>query len=126
MISAQDVADREKKKRDIRKATYKAILELLCRKIKNTSDLGERSTFLQIPPFLIGYPVYEIDPTTAYIQRQLTRLGYSVIKVARGTLGVSWSSTKPSKEPVIIDHSTEELPSLINLQKMAAQYRKKK
>jgi len=54
-----------------------------------------------------------------------------VIKVARGTLGISWCA-KP-KGPVIIDHSVEEestrsisLPSLANLQKTAAKLRGKK
>jgi hypothetical protein len=132
MISAQNLADRERKRLEVRKATYKAILEQLCRKIKAASELGERSLFLTIPPFTIGYPAYEIETTTAYIQRQLGRLGYKVIKVAQGTLGVSWGDTKP-KGPVIIDHSVEEettrsisLPSLANLQKTAAKLRGKK
>ena len=132
MISAQNLAEREHKRLEVRKATYKAILEQLCRKIKAASELGERSLFLTIPPFTIGYPAYEIDSTTVYIQRQLVRLGYKVIKVARGTLGVSWGDTKP-KGPVIIDHSVEEestrnisLPSLANLQKTAAKLRGKK
>jgi len=131
MISAQNLAEREHKRLEVRKATYKAILEQLCRKIKSASELGERSLFLTIPPFTIGYPAYEIDSTTAYIQRQLERLGYKVIKVAQGTLGVSWCDTKP-KGPVIIDHSEEEstrsiaLPSLANLQKTAAKLRGKK
>jgi hypothetical protein len=129
MISAQNLAEREHKRLEVRKATYKAILEQLCRKIKAASELGERSLFLTIPPFTIGYPAYEIESTTAYIQRQLDRLGYKVIKVAQGTLGVSWGDTKP-KGPVIIDHSVEEestrnisLPSLANLQKTAAKLR---
>ena len=128
MISAQNLAEREHKRLEVRKATYKAILEQLCRKIKSASELGERSLFVTIPPFTIGYPAYEIDSTTVYIQRQLDRLGYKVIKVARGTLGISWCA-KP-KGPVIIDHSVEEestrsisLPSLANLQKTAAKLR---
>ena len=132
MISAQNLAERDHKRLEVRKATYKAILEQLCRKIKAASELGERSLFLTIPPFTIGYPAYEIESTTAYIQRQLDRLGYKVIKVAQGTLGVSWGDTKP-KGPVIIDHSAEEestrnisLPSLANLQKTAAKLRGKK
>jgi hypothetical protein len=132
MISAQNLAEREHKRLEVRKATYKAILEQLCRKIKAASELGERSIFLTIPPFTIGYPAYEIESTTVYIQRQLDRLGYKVIKVAQGTLGVSWGDTKP-KGPVIIDHSNEEestrnisLPSLANLQKTAAKLRGKK
>jgi hypothetical protein len=62
----------------------------------------------------------------------LERLGYKVIKVAQGTLGVSWGDTKP-KGPVVIDHSVEEestrsiaLPSLANLQKTAAKLRGKR
>ena len=132
MISAQHLAEREHKRLEVRKATYKAILEQLCRKIKSASELGERSLFLTIPPFTIGYPAYDVDRATDYLQRQLVRLGYKVIKVAHGTLGVSWGDTKP-KGPVIIDHSAEEestrsisLPSLANLQKTAAKLRGKK
>lgn len=127
MISAQNLAERERKRLEVRKATYKAILEQLCRKIKSASELGERSLFLTIPPFTIGYPAYDLDTATEYLQRQLVRLGYKVIKVARGTLGVSWGDTKP-KGPVVIDHSEEDtksiaLPSLANLQKTAAKLR---
>jgi hypothetical protein len=131
MISAQNLAEREHNRLEVRKATYKAILEQLCRKIKSASELGERSVFLTIPPFTIGYPAYDIDRTTEYIQRQLSRLGYKVIKVAQATLGISWGDTKP-KGPIVIDHSTEEatrnisLPSLANLQKTAAKLRGKK
>lgn len=130
MISAQDLAEKERKKNEVRKATYKALLEQLCRKIKNASELGEKSMFLTVPPFLVGYPAYDIDVTTAYLQRQLDRLGYKVIKVTQGTLGVSWGDKKP-KGPVVIDHSEEEtrsitLPSLANLQKTAAKIRAKK
>lgn len=128
MISAQELAEKDKKRLEVRKATYKAILEQLCRKIKSASELGERSVFLTIPLFLIGYPAYDVEKATEYIQRQLDRLGYKVIKVAAATLGVSWGETKP-KGPVVIDHSAEDttknisLPSLANLQKTAAKLR---
>jgi hypothetical protein len=132
MITAQNLADCEHKKLVIRKETYKAILEQLCRKIKIASGLGKRSLFLTIPPFVIGYPVYDTESATVYIQRQLTRLGYKVIKVGHGTLGLSWGNTK-STSTVVIDHSSEEeatrsisLPSLANLQKTAATLRRKK
>jgi hypothetical protein len=130
MISAQDLAEQQRKKQDVRKITYKALLEQFCRKIKHTSELGEKSMFLSVPPFLVGYPVYDIDITTAYLQRQLDRLGYKVVKVSQGILGVSWGDKKP-KDPVVIDHSEEDtknisLPSLANLQKTAAKIRAKK
>jgi hypothetical protein len=123
MISAQELADREKKRLEVRKSTYKAILEQLCRKIKHSSELGEHSAFLQIPLFMVGYPAYDIDAATEYIQRQLVRLGYKAIKVAKGTIGISWGDKKASSGTVVIDHS-EELPSLVNLQKTAASIRK--
>jgi len=123
MISAQDIAVQEHKKLEVRKATYRVILEQLCRKIKNASNLGERSIFLQVPPFVVGYPVYDIGKATEYTQRQLTRLGYKVIKVSHGTLGITWGE-KPKNATVIIDHG--ELPSLANLQKTAAKLKKGK
>jgi len=125
MISAQDIAENEKKKQDIRKATYKAILEQLCRKIKNASELGERSTFIHVPPFVIGFPAYDIDKATVYLQRQLDRLGFTVIKVAKATFGVSWGDVKSKPSVVVIDHSMDEIPSLANLQKTAEKIRGK-
>jgi len=123
MISAQELANREKKKHEVRKTTYKAILEQLCRKIKHSSDLGEHSTFVKVPLFMVGYPAYDIDMATNYIQRQFERLGYRVTKVDRNTLGISWNGIKSSSGTVVIDHSFEELPSLVNLQKTAASIR---
>ena len=129
MISAQDLAEQEKKKLEIRKATYKAILEHMCRKIKHASELGDKSVFLQVPPFLIGYPAYDHASATDYIQRQLSRLGYQAIKVHQGTLGVTWGDIKVKNTTVVIDHSNDDephLPSLANLQKTAARLRGKK
>jgi len=131
MISAQELALREKKRLEGRKLTYKAILEHLCRKIQHASSLGEKSTFLEVPPFMIGFPAYDHAVATAYIQRQLDRLGYKVARIG-GTLGVSWGSDVKTKEPVLIDHSRDEesrfieLPALANLQKTARHLRTKK
>ncbi len=126
MISAKQLVEKEHKRLEVRKETYRAILEQLCRKIRSSADLGERSIFLTIPPFVVGYPVYDVEHATIYIQRQFMRLGYQVIRVDKMTLGVSWGQ-KESKGPQIIDHSEEEdirLPSLSNLQKTAASLKK--
>lgn len=126
MISAKQLAEKEHKRLEVRKETYRAILEQLCRKIRSSADLGERSIFLTIPPFVVGYPVYDTEHATIYLQRQFTRLGYQVIRVDKMTLGISWGQKEP-KGPQIIDHSEEEdmrLPSLSNLQKTAANLKK--
>jgi len=126
MISAKQLAEQEQKRLDVKKATYKAILEQLCRKIKSSANLGEKSLFLTIPPFTVGYPAYDIEHATVYLQRQFMRLGYKVIRVDKATLGISWGQKEPNG-PQIIDHSEEEendvrnvtLPNLANLQKTA-------
>lgn len=120
-LSARDIAAQEKKRLDIKKEIYKAILEQFSRKIKTSFDLGFKSTVLIVPSFMIGYPRYEIAPAVKYMGRQLVRLGYSVGMASPVSFHVSWEKAKPPEETV--EDATFDLPSLMNLKKTAEKYR---
>lgn len=117
MITARDVAERERARRNVRKETYRAILEQLCRKIRAECDKGRRSARISVPPFVLGYPPFSVTQAVVYISRQLQNLGYQVYRQGLVDLEVTWFVQKEG--PVIIDHGSDILPSLVNLQKTA-------
>jgi hypothetical protein len=129
VVSARQLADRERKRLDGRKATYKAILEQFSRKISNAATLGAHDIVLTTPTFVIGYPAYDVTTATTYLQRQLDRLGYTVRRALPNAIHVAWSRPVPSTHTVVIDHSAEheiQLPTLANLAKTAQKIRNKK
>ena len=126
VVSARQLADRERKRLDGRKATYKAILEQFSRKISNAATLGAHDIVLTTPTFVIGYPAYDVTTATTYLERQLGRLGYTVRRALPNAIHVAWSRPVPSTHTVVIDHSADEdhqLPNLANLAKTAQKIR---
>lgn len=126
IVSARELAEREKKRLETKKATYRAILEQFSRKISNAALLGKHDILLTTPRFIIGYPAYNIITATSYIQRQLNRLGYTTQRAMGHVIHISWAKP-PRQGPVVIDHSREEeqhqLPNLANLAKTAQKIR---
>ena len=124
MDSSKEILAREKKRSSVKKEYYKALLEQFCRKVRSSADLGHRHTVLTIPPFIIGYPKYDLPTTVLYMSRQLTRLGYKVTLVGPLDLKVEWRWARLDEEveAEVADPGTF-LPSLVNLQKTAQKLR---
>lgn len=123
MISVQDLAKMEKVRQNIKKEIYKSILNQFSRKIKARFDLGDKSTVLTVPPFVVGFPKYDLPIAVRYIGRQLARLGYKVTMVSPTSYEVSWDKMKPVEEVETIEPEFE-FPSLMNLKKTADRYKK--
>jgi hypothetical protein len=123
MISVQDLAKMEKVRQNIKKEIYKSILGQFSRKIKARFDLGDKSTVLTVPPFVVGFPRYDLPTAVRYIGRQLGRLGYKVTMVTPTSYEVSWDKMKPVEEVETVEPEFE-FPSLMNLKKTADRYKK--
>jgi len=119
MLAAKEVAAMERTRRNVRKETYRAILEQLCRKIRAASIKSQRSALLSVPPFMLGYPPFNVTQAVTYITRQLENLGYQVYRQGLVDLEVTWFVKDTKKQNEIIDHGDDILPSLVNLQKTA-------
>jgi hypothetical protein len=124
METAKEILAREKKRSNAKKEYYKALLEQFGRKIRSSVELGHRDAIVSVPPFLVGYPKYDLPTTVTYMARQLSRLGYKVDLVGPLDLKVQWHYTRPEQEE---EAETEDpmtfLPSLVNLQKTAQKLR---
>ena len=130
MISASEIAQREQTRRNLRKETYKVILEQFSKKIKAASERSERYAHLQVPPMVIGYPLYPFQEAIVYLQRQLVNSGYTVRQgLEPGEYVVTWEKARPaakSQTPTVPASLASEdmFASLANLQKTAQKLRK--
>lgn len=123
MIPAKEIARREKAKNESKKEMYRVMLEQFCRKIKTSYELRHKETILSVPPFIIGFPKYDLARAVVYMTRQLQKLGYQVDMVGPLSLKVRWFKLKET-EVDTFETPTDILPGLANLQKTAQQLRK--
>jgi hypothetical protein len=134
MISAGDIAERERARRSIRKETYKNILEQFSRKVQAAAERREKHATLQVPPMVLGFPMYPYEEALWYLRRQLILSGYQVQQgLETGQYIVTWDraakaaparsrrlDVTPAPEP-----GDDLFSGLANMQKVAAQLRKK-
>ena len=132
MISAGDIAERERARRSVRKETYKNILEQFSRKVQAAAERREKHATLQVPPMVLGFPMYPYEEALWYLRRQLILSGYQVQQgLEQGQYIVTWDvkstrrvaskeSVSPAPEP-----GDDLFSGLANMQKVAAQLRKK-
>lgn len=122
MIRAEHIQQIEAKRRRHLKDTYRHILEIFTKKIKLCVSLGFRESYLDVPEFILGYPIYDHHHAIVYLKRQLELLGYTVY-MHGVTLVVRWGKQKLKEEKVQESTNPEDeetLPTLMNLRKMAS------
>ena len=124
-LSAKQLVASEKKRDLAKQEYYRALLEQFCRKIRVSSELGNKDAILTVPPFVVGFPRYDLPMTVGYMCRQLQRLGYIVNLVGPLDIRVQWNrasglDSEMKKEE--LDPGTY-LPSLVNLKKTAEKLR---
>jgi hypothetical protein len=127
MLSAKDLQERNKTRKNMKKELYKRILVQLCRKIDMNHTLGNSECMLRIPEFIFGYPAFDTNQVTLYMYRQLINLGYrtSVLDSVHGVIYVAWGKKPTKKQSSAREENDGDLPSLANLKKAADTLRKK-
>ena len=123
MLSINDVTKIDEKRKQIKKEIYKKIYEQFSGKIKQSVELGHKQIFLTVPTFLLGYPVFDRRLAAKYVARQFQLGGFTVKLLSDFDIYVSWVVPKKKKERVEDEEETD-LPNLLNLKKMANQYRR--
>tara|TARA_R110002072_G_scaffold13429_4_gene56452 strand:+ start:3358 stop:3744 length:387 start_codon:yes stop_codon:yes gene_type:complete len=128
MLNVDDIHKIERQRRETKKEIYKKIYEQFCRRIKQCVELGETQAFLRTPPYLIGFPTYDRIKATVYLKRQLELGKFDVTKLSDIDLYVSWKRKdrkhENSREPEKSEFEDDVFPTMMNLKKAAAKYRK--
>ena len=122
MITAREIQNIEYQRKKVKKETYKHILEMFDKKIRKSVELGVSHVFLNVPPVVVGYPLYDVEHACRYLKRQMILLGYNVVDHGP-EFYVTWGKPKPiEKEPVQV--SEEDFPTFVNLRKVADKIQK--
>ena len=125
VLTAKEMAALEKARQNVKKETYKALLDQFSRKIRTSHDLGLKSALLTVPPFVVGFPRYDLPKAVRYLARQLQKLGYAVDLAGPVSFRVRWDRRPGTtqEEPPEDEAPLDLLPGLVNLQKMAQKIR---
>ena len=91
MISVNDIKKSKKKTNEFKKSCFKHILELINNKIKLISKTEFKSTFYEIPLFVIGYPIYSIDEAKDYLIPKLEKRGFEMSFLNPNILIINWN-----------------------------------
>ena len=127
LIPANAIGEIHQAKKNIRKETYKKILEQFSKKIKYTAQLNQSTATLVIPGIVLGFPIFDRASAAVYLERQLNNGGYTTRRLDMTTILVQWGTTgaapktKQAKTP---QSEFGELGGLVNLRKVANKYRK--
>ena len=122
MISIDEIAKIEEKKKQLLKDTYVSLYNQVSKKIRQTVEIGNKQLFVVIPGFVVGHPTFDRRKATLYIKRQLERGGFIVKHTNDYELYITWNIKKKKQEEPVLE---EEFPSFINLKKAANKYRGK-
>jgi hypothetical protein len=133
MISAHDLRERDRIKREARKEVFKTILSKICTKIDMAYTMRRTETTIEVPEFMFGFPAYNHEFATDYTSRQLRRLGYRTSTLGAGKIHVAWGVKKKKKVPKPATgvgllgprEDDDDLNALANLKKTADALRKK-
>lgn len=96
MISVNDIKKSKKKKNDFKKTCFKHILELINNKIKLVSKTESKSTFYEIPLFIIGFPIYTVEEVVEYIIPKLEKKGFEISFLNPNFLFINWDLSNNS------------------------------
>lgn len=125
MLSIDDVTKIDEKRKQIKKEIYRKIYEQFSSKIKQSVEMGHKQIFLTVPVILIGYPVFDRAQAARYVARQFVLGGFTARVISDYDLYVSWIVPKKKKEKKEEEEQGgDEFPNLMNLKKIASQYRR--
>ena len=101
MLKAKDIVDAQAKKTNKRHESFKTILEQCNKQIKKSIEI-ERNitfTFFEVPEFLIGYPLFDLNECIEYLLKALTTSGFVVKYFFPRIIFVSWGPQQPPPPP---------------------------
>ena len=128
MISVQEIQKIEGVRKAIRKETYTKIYEQFSKRIRHHVELGMKSVTLSVPSFVMGCPTFDRSKAADYLVRQLKNGGFKVDRLSPIDILVDWNIKARKKNTIseleMKEEAEVDLPSLINLKKLAAKHRR--
>jgi hypothetical protein len=92
MLNVDELKKLNEKRKNFKLEAYEKILEMICNKIKDTSTvLGENYCIYQVPEFLLGYSLYELDDCCKWLKKKILKFGINKVTIIeKNILIIMW------------------------------------
>ncbi len=116
-INFNELYSMQKRKLVNRRKCFDHIIELCHRRIRTVSSYCGQNTFYEIPGFIVGFPLYNINECIEYIVEALRKNGFLIQMVPTniGVIYISWDPRElrpqkalPPPPPVSINQPKQQ------------------
>lgn len=104
-VQSLQKSQREKQKRQ--HEMYKRFLETCHNRITLRNSMGYTSMNYQVPPFVIGYSIYNHEHAIKYVKTQLTKGGFRVEQIGI-ELYIDWKPSRSKRKKKDSGDNNEE------------------
>lgn len=108
-LSVKDIIKVMNKKTERRKECFDKILDMCQKKIKKSVQLNMVQCFFEVPEFVLGFPLYNINECIVHVLTKLQDNGFVVRYLFPRIIFISWES-----EAVKENKFAKDLMKLIN------------
>jgi hypothetical protein len=112
-LSVKDIIKVMNKKTERRKACFDKILEMCQKKIQKSVQLNMVQCFFEVPEFVLGFPLYNINECIVHVLTNLQENGFVVRYLFPRIIFISWES-----EAVKENKFAKDLMKLMNAPSM--------
>jgi hypothetical protein len=96
-INLNDLYSIQKKKAQNRTVCFDKILQLCHNRIKTIASFNGQNTFFEVPGFMIGFPLYNLNEALDYIVNALRKNGFLVQLLPEPHIAVIYISWDPEE-----------------------------
>jgi hypothetical protein len=90
MFTIYDIIDNKKKRESKKLEMFSHILENCCKVIKKCDEIRVTHCVFEVPEYIFGYPLYNLNDCIVYLLQELTKGGFKVQYIFPNTLIISW------------------------------------
>lgn len=90
MVKAQDLINSQKEREKIKFKTFAKIYNTVEKKISLASSSNFYYVWYEIPEFIIGFPLYNLDECKKYIIKELKDNGFNVEIYDNNIILIEW------------------------------------
>jgi hypothetical protein len=106
MFTIYDIIDNKKKRESRKLEIFTHILENCCKVIKKCDEIRVTHCVFEVPEYVFGYPLYNLNDCIVFLLQELTKGGFKVQYLFPHTLIISWHI--PTKPPAAIMHNKKD------------------
>lgn len=116
--NARDVVKTMTQKSERRSECFEKIIDMCMKKIIRSATLNMTSCFFEVPEFIIGFPLFNINECLLYVIKRLQGAGYGVKYYFPRVLHISWATPEIEKRKLethlisLIEHPVVDVPLL--------------